>query len=383
MRRTIVRFGVFATVTIGLTLWIGGQIIGFNTSSRYRLSATFDDVSGLSAGDDVKLAGVKVGKVATITPVSGRALVSFDVYRSVPLPSDSEADVRWRNLIGQRYIEVKPGRSTRMLSDGASLHATRSVVDIGDLLNRLGPLVGSIDPQQLNTLVQGMTQVLDGNTNGIHQMVSEFGDLLTVLGRRDGTIRQLITDANTVSTTLADRDREIQTIVDNLVLLSQTFAANTDLLDRGLEQFAGASQGMKRVVADNAGQLDTMLTSLAAVTGTAASRVGDLEQTLANLPAAMHQLYSTTDRGELLTIFVSCVAPSPKCPYPMMEGSSLENGDDRRLGNDGYGSYGTAPSGGGAAPSAAGGPSGPSAAGRPQPPGGLQALAALFHQELS
>src|SRR4051794_14935904 len=106
-RGALVKFAVFAAVTVLLTLFIGGQIMGTSFHDRYPLVATFDDVTGLLPGDQVKVAGAPVGRVSSIKVKNGRAEVRMEVDRGVRLPADSTAAVRWRNLIGQRMIYLE------------------------------------------------------------------------------------------------------------------------------------------------------------------------------------------------------------------------------------------------------------------------------------
>jgi phospholipid/cholesterol/gamma-HCH transport system substrate-binding protein len=114
MRGTAVRFGLFAAVTLGLTAFIGAQIAKIQLGDTYQLSAEFDDVSGLTDGDDVKIAGVKVGQVEGIdTTDDGTARVTLSLDEGVSVPDDSEAAVRWRNLLGQRVVYLYPAARTR------------------------------------------------------------------------------------------------------------------------------------------------------------------------------------------------------------------------------------------------------------------------------
>ena len=135
MRRIAFRFVAFVAVTGVLTTWIALQITGAEFGDRYRLTASFDDVSGLRAGDAVKLAGVEVGEVAHVEVDRGRAVVDFDVDESVAVPADSTIEVRWRNLIGQRYLSVVPGESGTALGDGDVVEATADLIEA----DHLGP----------------------------------------------------------------------------------------------------------------------------------------------------------------------------------------------------------------------------------------------------
>ena len=117
-RSLLFRFGAFAALSTFLTVVIGLQIARISFEDRYELTATFDDVSGLFPGDDVKLAGVAVGSVGSIDVQGGRAVVALEVAEDVALPPDSEVAIRWRNLIGQRYVELRPGTTAGRLGDG-------------------------------------------------------------------------------------------------------------------------------------------------------------------------------------------------------------------------------------------------------------------------
>src|SRR3546814_15707856 len=101
--------------------------------------------------DNVKVAGVVVGKVTSVSTDDGQAVVSMQIDDDhADLPKDSSAAIRWRNLIGQRYVYLYPGDSAEALQDGSTIERTTSVVDLGELFNRLGLIVGPIDPPQVN-----------------------------------------------------------------------------------------------------------------------------------------------------------------------------------------------------------------------------------------
>src|SRR5436190_8914731 len=134
MVKTIIKlvafFALCAVFTAYLAFTIGNIHLFEHT---YALNATFDDATGLLKDDNVKVAGVVVGKVTSVKIDQGKANVSFSVKDSVKVPTDSEAAIRWRNLIGQRYVYVYPGTGSTVLRGGDRVTRTRSVVDVGEL----------------------------------------------------------------------------------------------------------------------------------------------------------------------------------------------------------------------------------------------------------
>ncbi|NED53021.1 MCE family protein, partial [Micromonospora aurantiaca] len=141
------------TITGVLTAVIGMQIARVNTAGGWRLTATFDDASGLMKGDEVKIAGAPVGQVDEVEVVDGKARVSLTVRESARVPADSEAAIRWRDAMGRRVVYLLPGKSAARMRPGAHIEKTRSAVDGSALLDQLGPLVRSLDPKQVNTVL--------------------------------------------------------------------------------------------------------------------------------------------------------------------------------------------------------------------------------------
>src|SRR5438067_12577194 len=119
MTRLIVKLAGFVAVRAVFTAYLAFTI-GTTHPFRhtYHLTATFNDATGLLRDDNVKIAGVVVGKVSSVKVRDGRADVGFAVRKSVKLPSDSRAAIRWRNLIGQRYVYLYPGEASTMLRSG-------------------------------------------------------------------------------------------------------------------------------------------------------------------------------------------------------------------------------------------------------------------------
>jgi phospholipid/cholesterol/gamma-HCH transport system substrate-binding protein len=316
--RLIVKFGLFAAVTVALTVVMAAQIAKIQFGDTYALEAGFDDVTGLHDGDDVKIAGVKVGQVSSIdTDEAGRAVVRLSIDEGVEVPEDTEAAVRWRNLLGQRIVYLYPGQSEALLNDGDEVRRTRSVVDIGALIDELGGVVSAVDPGQFNQLMTAIAGALDGNEARVTQLLNGAGSLLQSLGERDETIGQLLEDFNTVSGALASRDAQIRTMVENLALLSESFAANEGLLDSTLSELGRYSTSLEQVLTGNERELLSIVANLESVTDLVTDRIDTVEATLANFPGALDGLFTVTNHGEFITAATLCMSTGPPpCAAP-------------------------------------------------------------------
>jgi phospholipid/cholesterol/gamma-HCH transport system substrate-binding protein len=332
VRGTLVKLALFValcgTITVALVFSIGnvqslrvGPVQLLDDS--YKISATFDDVTGLLINDNVKVAGVKVGKITAIKVRDGRAVVSFRVKHQLKLPSDTEAAVRWRNLLGQRYLYLYPGTSSVALRHGGSIRTTRSVVDLGELLNRLGPIVAAIDPSKVNEFLDTIVGALNGNEAKIGESIDNLAKVAVTLGERDQAVGRLVTNLDTVAGAIADRDREIRQVLDNLNLITKTFNDNTDVLDRGTVELADYNTHLAAILGNNRAQIDSLLTNLATIVSAVGAKLPVVDHALGNLDDAALRLANVSQYGEWLDQTILCMrigyAPSPVIATPCLD----------------------------------------------------------------
>lgn len=317
-RRSLLSFGIFAVVTALLTAFIAQQILSTSFNDRYELTATFDDVTGLLTGDQVKVSGVPVGRVNSIKIKYGKALVVMEVDKGIKVPDDSTAAVQWRNVIGQRVVYLRPGQGQAMLKDGDQVKHTQAVVDLSDIVNAVGPLTRSLDPDMVNKLLVAFSQTLDGNEGNINVMIDNVDALLKTFGQRSATIKQMLRNYQTVAGAVATRDRQIAASVDNLEQLSKVFAGNSRLLDGALVEISGVTTTLNQVLGGNDVQLGRIIENLTSFSETARLKIDKLESMVQNLPLALRQLFAAGNGGHFLRTNALClnIVQGP-CPFPM------------------------------------------------------------------
>lgn len=328
MTRTAIKFGLFVALCMAFLLYLAttignttlGGLVGRGPGT-YTLVATFDDVSGLLIDDNVKIAGVPVGKVTGIGTEDGRAVVTMEIRDRHPVPEDSAASIRWRNLIGQRFIYLEPGDSSVAMADGTRIEDTTNVIDLGELFNRLGPIVGAIDPAQVNVFLDSVGGALDGNEASVSRALDDLAVLVQGLGERDEAIGRLIENLEVVSRTIADRDGQIQTMLDNLVVLSQTFSDNTDLLETALVEVGQYNTDLSDVLSTNRGEIDGILQSLSNTLDTVEANLGPLETILDNIDENAAATFRSSSYGTFLNQTILCLSVTPPpCPTPIIPG---------------------------------------------------------------
>jgi ABC-type transporter Mla subunit MlaD len=242
-----IKFAIFTVVTLLATALLALTIgnITFRSTTSYK--ALFQDAVNLNPGDEVRFAGVQVGSVTGVKLVSGaQALVSFSAEKVVPMTTTTTATIRYRNLIGQRYLELgdltsastdtspaKRGAASQLTSAAAEpaggrtlrpgetipLARTAPALNLNALFNGFKPLITALSPTDINSLSYELIKVLQGEGGTINTLFSQVGSLSNSLANRDQLIGDVITNLNDVLGPIDQRDQQLGKLVGNL----QTF----------------------------------------------------------------------------------------------------------------------------------------------------------------
>jgi phospholipid/cholesterol/gamma-HCH transport system substrate-binding protein len=226
--------------------FIFGQV---RTGATNGYSAIFADASRLEAGDTVRVAGIRVGTVQDVSLRPDRTvLVKFDSDRNIVLTTGTKAQIRYLNLVGDRYLELvdTPG-STKILPIGSQIPEDRTApaLDLDLLLGGLKPVIQGLNPQDVNALTASLIQVLQGQGGTLDSLFSKTSSFTNGLADNNQVIEQLITDRldQLVKGLSADRDP----IGEAITSLDNGTASLADLLGRARPPLAGTIDQLNRL----------------------------------------------------------------------------------------------------------------------------------------
>ncbi|MGU9961467.1 MAG: outer membrane lipid asymmetry maintenance protein MlaD [Candidatus Puniceispirillales bacterium WSBS_2018_MAG_OTU23] len=119
-------------------LWTAYGTAGIQSANGAKISAEFGAIGALNVGDDVRVSGIKVGKViaADLNPKTFTAIVIMSIDDRVALPSDSSARITSVSLLGGSFVDVIPGFEDDTLADGGAIYDTRDPVSLTDILGK-------------------------------------------------------------------------------------------------------------------------------------------------------------------------------------------------------------------------------------------------------
>lgn len=303
LRGVAIRLAVFTVVTLVMTVGLGNVIGNFRLfSDDYAIAAEFEDVSGLIEGDLVKAAGVTVGRVSTIEIVGGKAVVEMTIDRQAQIPAGVGAEIRFRNLIGQRMISFTQteGSSSARLKDGAviPLERTEGAFDLSILFDGLRPLIRSTDPVAINAVSRALVQALDGRSRNVEGLLSNVSEIADLVADKDTEIQSLLTNVNTVSSDLASRDGQLQSTLGDLNVFIGKIHADKDQLSEAVINLDRAARVLDRVVNDNEENIRADLDGLEELLDAIDSRRADLRGAIRALPDMLRASERVTSYGE-------------------------------------------------------------------------------------
>lgn len=187
-------------------------------------SAMFNNSSGLKVDEDVRAAGVTVGRVEAIDIVQpdNQIKVTFHVQDGFPLRTTTEATIKYKNLIGDRYLSLSQGGAPgQPLVEGATLPATQThpALSLDELYNGFSPLFEGLQPEQINQLTTSLVMVLQGEGTSVNTLLTQIGSLTGTLADKDQVIGSLIDNLNGILATLDARRSGVNDLVVNLTSL--------------------------------------------------------------------------------------------------------------------------------------------------------------------
>ncbi|QZA19269.1 virulence factor Mce family protein [Mycobacterium malmoense] len=294
---TLVRLSAFSVVLLIFTVMIIVVFGQMRFDRTYGYSAEFANVSGLRQGQFVRASGVEIGKVSSVHLVEGgrRARVEFAVDRAVPLYESTTAQIRYLDLIGNRYLELKRGQgegAEKVLPPGGFIPLARTApaLDLDALIGGFKPLFRALDPQKVNTIATALVTVFQGQGGTLNDILDQTAQLTTRLGERDQAIGEVITNLNIVLDTTVRHRQQFDQTVNHLEVLITGLKDHGDQLAGGTAHISNAAGTVADLLAEDRALLRKSLNYLDAMQQPLVSQRDQLNDFVHKIPTALNMI---------------------------------------------------------------------------------------------
>lgn len=303
------KLAAFVLVTSLCVATLAITITGAPFTAATPYEAIFTDASGLREGDEVRIAGVRVGRVEDVTLAGTQARVAFSVRERTRLPRAVVAAIRWRNLIGDRYLTLSTGSGgPGLLPPGGRVAGTRPALDVTALFNGFRPLLNAIRPADVNKLSWEIVQVLQGEGGTVESLLGHVASLTSTLADRDKVIGRVIGNLGTVLGEVAGRERDYGELITDLRALIGGLAGDREAIGDSLatlDRLTGVTHDLiKRARPDLRASVehgDRLLQALA-------ERDQVIERTLKQAPPRLNRLVRVTSYGSWFNFYLCSLA---------------------------------------------------------------------------
>ncbi|WP_068271837.1 MCE family protein [Aldersonia kunmingensis] len=300
--KTLIGFSLFAVVSL-LVTWIVWTTLQRSVEGDTRTySATFSDVLGLHGGDDVRISGVRVGRVESIKLDSNHdANVTFVVQDDQTLYSNTKALVRYQNLIGQRYLALAPGEGQggAPLESGGTipLDNTEPSFDISALLNGFEPLFATLQPEQVNSLSNTLILALQGDNVSLSAFITQAAGLAVTVQQRDVILGDVIDNLGGVMAGLANRSTELETLIaQTRALIGGLYSQGQSLLN-STQLLAGATDAMANMFGEVQPEIQSTSDSTSLALNYLVANGAQLDQAAIDLPPVLTSVARISSTG--------------------------------------------------------------------------------------
>ena len=295
IRSTLIKLGIVSTILAlctALLVVVFGQL-RFQRFNTY--TAEFSNGSGLKPGQFVRAGGVEVGKVKAVELAENgqRVTVKLNVDKSLPLYQSSTAQIRYANLIGERYVNLDRGTgegADKVLPPGGliPLARTQPALDLDALIGGFKPLFKALDPEKVNNIATSLVTVFQGQGGTVASILSQTAQLTSTLADRDRAIGEVITNLNTVLNTVNRHQKEFDSTVSNLEVLITGLENRSDPIAGAIADISSASGTLAGLLSDDRPLLQQTIGKLETIQQPFADQPEKLEKLLNEYPTAIN-----------------------------------------------------------------------------------------------
>ena len=301
----------FAVLSLVLTGLVANTLAQSGGGDRNTYVAEFTDASGIGPGDEVRVAGVRVGRVESRELKDGIARVEFSVQDDQVVRTDTTARISYLNLLGQRYLALEAGTNPGSRMDPGDVigtDRTAPALDLTELFNAFEPLFDALDPDDVNVLAHEIVDMMQGQGPTIGHLTSQTADLTAHLADRDAIVSRVIDNVTVVMTSMSEHREEIADIIAGLDRLVGGLADDSDDISAALTSMDRLTTSVDGLLEESAEPLTSSVTSMTRVGATMVDELENFRTSTQKLPVMLDAYARSMSYGSWLNIHICSVS---------------------------------------------------------------------------
>lgn len=320
--------GLFSVLAIGAATGFAFLVgIQHRLEKAYTVTAVFGDASGVRSGDDVRVAGIKAGRVAGVDADrrTGTVRVTLKVNDGVELADDATAEVALETLLGTKFVRLGgPVRAPYLHEVPESrrvipIERTRTPFDVFELTKLATGTVQATDTEKLNRLITDLADITEGKHDQIRDLVDGIARVSDAVNTRDQQVSELLDRAQTLSATLAEKDQTLVGLIDQSQGILGFVERRQGDIAAGLRAGNSAVGHLAGVLHDTRTDLDAILTTLHPTLAIVERHQQDLDRALTWLGPGSLGLSQAVVHGPWADVYVRNIGPDVVCTIARLQ----------------------------------------------------------------
>jgi phospholipid/cholesterol/gamma-HCH transport system substrate-binding protein len=275
--------------------------------------ADFSESGGLKADDEVRIAGVRVGKVESVELDGDHVKVTFRVKTDSDFGEQTQAAIKVKTLLGAMYLALEPAGDGQ-LAEGAEIpvERTSSPYDVVDAFSGLASTSERIDTDQLAKSLTTLADLTRNTPEEFRNALDGVSRLSTTIASRDDQIDSLLTNLDRVTTVLNDRDDDIIGLMKDSDVLFRALVARRDAVHNLLVSTSTLSKELTALIRQSRDDLKPALEHLENVVAVLNKNEDNLDNSL-RLMAPFYRVFaSTLGNGPWFDTYIQNLPPAPQ-----------------------------------------------------------------------
>lgn len=304
--RNTLRLGIAGLAVIAVLL-----VLAFNAASLPLIgggdeySAAFTEAGGLRDGDDVRIAGVKVGDITGVDLEGSHVRVDFRVTEDVSFGPDTAASVRIKTLLGEKFVALEP-RGSGQMEEGTQIPLERTVssYDVITAFSDLTRTTERIDTDQLAASLDVLATEFADTPENVRTALDGLSRLSRTIASRDEKLRELLRSANSVTGTVAEQNEAVDRLIKDADLLVAELDRRREAIHTLFTNTNALAKQVTGLVRDNRAELRPALEELKKVLATLQKHEADLQATIEAMAPFTRLFANTLGNGRWFDTYI-------------------------------------------------------------------------------
>ena len=281
----------------------------------YEIQAEFKDAAGITAENQVRVAGIKVGTVSEVELEGDHVLITMEIDNGIEIPDDAFAEIKLATLLGTKFVDIEAKGGEPFFEDGDVIPIDRTTVpyEIYQASNQGTNVIEDLDGEALNDMLVELTKLTKVAQDEVGQALEGLNELGAGLSAKDDDLRSLLAGANDLTALLSDEGDELVRLIDSSNQVLGVLAEKREEVQALLAATNTMARDVSALLRDNRANIDSILTDLHRALVVLERNVEDLDQAFEYAGSSTRYFASIFTQGRWGDIYTCALIFSDSC----------------------------------------------------------------------